>query len=79
MFDTVSPPQHHKAVTPSDSTDLTKVATKGLFVGTAGDVVVKGTDGVSATYKALSGQYIWGQFSRVMAATTATNIVALGG
>ncbi len=80
-IDSVSAPTKFAAVTKSDSTDLTGVATKGLYVGTTGSVVVKGVnDTVAVTFASVpAGAFIPGNFSRVMNATTASNIVAIGG
>lgn len=62
-------------VTPSDTAAIAGTCI-GVFVGTAGDVVVVGADGVQATIKATTGSMIWGRFTLIKAATTATNIVA---
>jgi hypothetical protein len=65
------------AVTPSDST--TFAATRALYVGVAGDVVVDGVKrGTQVTMTAASiGEHPW-QVTRVYSTgTTATNIVAL--
>jgi hypothetical protein len=70
-------PSAFAAVTPSDSTVL-PVGMQSLWVGGAGNLVVKGLDGVTATFTAVpAGTLVRGQFTRVMAATTATNIVAM--
>lgn len=61
-------------VTPSDAEPLSNVIC--LLVGGAGNLVVKGVDGVQATIVVTAGQKVDGQFTRVMAATTATGIVA---
>lgn len=65
------------AVTPSDSTDLT--GTTGLYIGGAGDVTVTMVGGGVVTFKAPPvGTVLRGfRISRVMAATTATLIIAL--
>jgi hypothetical protein len=68
-------PERHAPVVKSDVTDIG--VTIGLFVGTAGDVVVKDKLGNLATYKAGAGGYLIGKFTRVMASTTAADIVAL--
>lgn len=62
------------AVTPSDSTEL---QFKRLYVGGAGNVVVKpSVDGAAVTFTALPvGTQLNVAGVRVMAATTATNIV----
>lgn len=79
MFSAIKQPTKSVAVTPSDSTDLTGTATKGLWVGTAGNLSVKlSGDSSATTWKNVaSGTYVPGNFIRVMAATTATDIVAL--
>lgn len=65
------------AVTPSDSTVF--AATRGVYVGVAGDVVVDGAKrGTQVTMKAAAtGEHPW-QVTRVYSTgTTATDIVAL--
>lgn len=67
------------AVTPNDSTDLTNTS-RGLFVGTGGDVVVIfDKDTSSVTLKNIvSGSVLPVRIRRVLATgTTALNIVAL--
>jgi len=68
------------AVAKSDATDLTAIANKGLYVGTGGDMVVRAVGDVAAvTLKNVQdGSFIEGNFARVMAATTASDIVAFG-
>jgi len=68
-------------VTPDDATDITATATKGLFVGTTGNVSAKLVGDSSArTWKNVpSGSYIPGAFKAVMTATTAADILALSG
>jgi hypothetical protein len=63
-------------VTPSDSTDLTNC--RALWVGGSGNLVVQGIDNNSSvTIVIPTGGVLIPIFaSRVMAATTATNIVA---
>lgn len=74
-------PRKFTAVVKSDTTDLSLVATKGLWIGGTGDATIKGADDtVAVTFTAVpAGTFLRGHFSRVMAATTATNIVAAGG
>lgn len=63
------------AVTPSDSTDL---KFKALYIGGAGSVVTRpaGADGSAVTFAAVpAGTQLLISGTRVMAATTATNIV----
>jgi hypothetical protein len=64
------------AVTPSDSTDLTNC--RALWVGGAGNLVVRGLDNPTAvTIVIPTGGVLIPIFAlRVMAATTATSIVA---
>ena len=75
MADRTLIPSKFKPVTPSDTVPV--VCLLGLYIGGGGNVVVKGEDGVAATFVASTGQYLTGNFYHVMAATTATNIVAL--
>jgi hypothetical protein len=66
------------AVTASDDTDLTGV--RALYIGTAGTLVVRLIDDPSTTVTfgaVTAGSLIPLQVTRVMAATGATNIVAL--
>jgi hypothetical protein len=65
------------AVTPSDSTVL--AATRGLYIGVAGDVYIDGArQGTNVKMKAaVAGEHPW-QVTRVYSTgTTATDIVAL--
>ena len=76
MSDLTLVPTKFKAVTPSDTAAVG--ATLGLYVGTAGTVTVKGSDGVAVAFVCNSGQYLSGRFDLVMSTgTTATNIVAI--
>lgn len=72
------PADRIRAVTPSDSTDLT--GTRGLLVNGAGNVAVRmigdPTTTVTITDVA-AGAILPLRVTRVMAATTATNITAL--
>ena len=62
-------------VTPSDSTVLDFA---GLWVGTTGSVVIKHTEGgVDVTYANVPVGFLQVVGVRVMAATTASNIVAV--
>lgn len=73
-------PTKFAAITPADATDITAFATKGLWVGGAGTLIVKGLDGVQVSMVVGSnGTYVPGAFSRVMTATGATAIVAMSG
>ena len=66
-------PSNAAAVTPSDTADNFGVA---LYVGGAGNVVLKTEGGQTVTWTAVpAGTTIVQRFSNVMAATTATNLV----
>lgn len=67
-------PQNWVTVTPSDTIPVGP--TIGLFVGGAGNLVVKGSDGNQVTLAAAASTFIWGNFTYVMATTTATGVVA---
>lgn len=72
-----SMPGRWAAVTPSDSTDLTGCI--GLYVGGTGNVAVRTLNAAETTVtfsSAPAGSFIPGNFTRVMAATTATSILA---
>lgn len=76
--DASNPPTRGAPITKSDSTVIE--VTQGLHVGTAGDLVVEYVDGpgVAVTLKGIqAGQIVPGQFTKVLAATTAADIVAL--
>lgn len=66
-------------VTPNDSTDLPDGATKGIYVGGAGDVKATMADGSVVTFKSLSVGIVHPlSVKRVWStATTATQIVAV--
>ena len=70
-------PGHWVAVTPSDATDLTGCIS--LYVGGTGAVAVRtvGAPATTVTFSGVgAGAFIPGTFTRVMAATTATLILA---
>jgi len=70
-------PSTWAAVTKSDTTDLTGCI--GIYVGGTGDVAVRTLNNASTTVTFSSvpvGTFIPGNFTRVMAATTATNMLA---
>lgn len=71
------PANDFAAVTKSDSTVLSGV--RALYIGGAGDVVVRSAgSSTSVTFKAVpAGTILPAQAEKVMAATTATDIVAL--
>ena len=67
------------AITPSDSADLS-VLTRGLYVGTAGNVaVILALDSVAVTFVGVpAGSLLPIRVKRLMATnTTATNLVAV--
>ena len=65
-----------KVVTPSDSTILE--ITRGLYIGSTGDVVVTMADGDNVTFSAVpTGVVLPIQVSKVKAATSASLILAL--
>lgn len=77
---TLRPARHAFAVTPSDSADLTpRFATKGLFVGGAGNLNIDTMDGKTVLMTGIpAGAFVPVQVKRVRStSTTATNIVAL--
>lgn len=71
----IAPALSHKAVTPSDSTDLTSVGASGIYVLTSGNLVLQGLGGVSVTYPVVAGQFLAFRPTRVMAASTATCVL----
>lgn len=66
-------------VTTSDSTDLTKVPTKGLYLGVSGDVKVTLNDGSTVTFVGLTSGCIHPIATKRIWATgtTATSILAV--
>lgn len=72
-----SHPENAEAVTPNDSTDLTKPSI--LYVGVGGDVTVDMSgEGTNITFTAVTAGFLPVEVTRVYSTgTTATNIVAL--
>jgi hypothetical protein len=69
-------PKSWSDLTPSDTVLITPAI--GIYVGIAGDIRAAGRDGVVGTFQAQTGQYLIGNFTKVMATgTTATGLVAL--
>jgi len=63
------------AITPSDSTDVTATCSKGVQVSVTGNVNLTGVGGSAVSWGTqVAGTIIYGSFSRVNAATTATVI-----
>ncbi len=82
MIDSVTAPTKTVAITKSDSTNLTGTVTKGIFVGTGGDVAIKliGDSAAVTLVNVPDGTFIPGSFARVMSTnTTASGIVGFGG
>lgn len=74
--DATCPAHGAVAVTPSDATTLP--ITRGLYVGTTGDVAVIMADGQTVTFTAVPVQILPVQVSKVLSTgTTASNILAL--
>lgn len=67
------------AITKSDSTDLAALKIRGIYVGGTGDVIVRAVgSSTTITFSAVPVGVILPIFvSRVMAATTASNLVGL--
>ncbi len=73
------PPNKTTTITPSDATDLSGIVSRGVFIGGSGNLVFKlSADTVAVTVPVTAGQFVAGNFLRVMAATTATNVVGIG-
>jgi hypothetical protein len=69
----VQDPTTYSAITPSDSTNVTALCTKGIFVAATGNVNVTGVGGSAVSMGTqVAGTTIPGALSRVNAATTAT-------
>jgi|SRR5882672_12425919 len=72
----LKPPGSRTAITPSDGTDVTAVASIGLVVTSIAIGSTLATQCVNThttvTETVVAGQYIYGQFYRVMAATNCT-------
>lgn len=84
MTTEIAPSQYCAAVTPSDSTLLTRTisgvtyAPRSIYVGGGGDVVAEFADGSSVTFAGVgSGSVLPIRPVRVKAATTATSVVAI--
>ena len=74
--DSTAPAHGAVSVTPSDATELP--VTRGLYVGVAGNLRVKMTDGQTVTLVAAANGYHPLQVIQVLStSTTATDIVAL--
>lgn len=74
----MSPTSKAVAITPSDATDLTGI--KQIYVGGAGNLAVRLTRDPSTTITFIAppvGSILKLNVTRVMAATTATNLIGL--
>jgi hypothetical protein len=66
------------AVTPNDSTDLSRTPTRALYIGGAGNLVVDMAEGPTVTFTAVPVGIFPISVKRVRStSTTATNIIAL--
>ena len=66
------------AVTPNDSTDLSRAPARALYIGGTGNLVVDTAEGQTITFTAVPVGIFPVSVKRVRAtSTTATNIVAL--
>jgi hypothetical protein len=64
-------------VVPNDDEDFAKGQCNYLYVGTGGDLVVQTENGGPFTYANVpNGAYIWCRATRVMEASTASDILA---
>lgn len=72
------PASHGFSVTPSDSALLSET-TRGIYVGTGGDIAALMLSGASVTFPAVpAGSVLPVRLTKIMATgTTASNIVAL--
>lgn len=72
-------PSTHTAITAADATDVTAIANVGVYIGGAGNLAYRtaGAPTTTVTLAVVAGQFVWGQFTRVMTATTATGIVGV--
>ena len=72
------PASHGFAVTPSDSSLLSET-TRGIYVGTGGNIAALLLSGASVTFAAVpAGSLLPARLTKIMATgTTASNIVAL--
>lgn len=73
--DATAPAFRGAAVTPSDSTVLAN--TRALYIGTGGNLTVTMVDGNDVVFSNVAAGIFPIQVTKVKAATTASNIVAL--
>lgn len=72
MSDTAT---YFKSITPSDSTVFDQC--DAVYIGGAGNLVADNGAGVSVTFAVTDGQVLPIKTTKILAATTATGIVAL--
>lgn len=73
-----SPADEFAAVVPDSAADLPGGLTRALYVGTGGDLIVQGRDGINVTFKnVMDGAMLPIRVARVMATSTAADLVAL--
>lgn len=71
------PADRHFAITPSNTTDLA-ITPRAIFVGGAGNVVIRDIAGVDVTYTFPAGSVFSFRAVRILATgTTATNLVGI--
>jgi hypothetical protein len=73
-----APAERAEPIIPSDTTDLPR-ATRALYVGQSGDVVLRMTSGATVAFTGMQGGMIYPlRIARVLASgTTATGLVGL--
>lgn len=73
------PASNFFAITPSNTVDFTQGVTRGIYVGTGGDVVAVGQDGTAVTFTAVPGGVILPIVAKRVnsTSTTASNLVGL--
>lgn len=76
---TAAPAVSAASVTPNDSTDLTRIPTRGIYVGAGGDINLDMADGTTILFSSVPGGTVLPvQARRVRStSTTATSLVAL--
>lgn len=77
--DSVAPVAHAVAVTPADGSDLATIPTRGIYIGTTGDLKVDLAGGATVTYTGLAAgvQHAISAKRVYATGTTATAILAL--
>lgn len=72
-------PRTHTAITPSDTADVSAIASQGVYIFAAGNLTYKTAGGLQiGPVSVAAGTYIPGQFSVIYATgTTASSIIGL--